>query len=114
MPAGIETITLIGPFAQGEIPDPTTFEFFKTPRDLTGFALSVELVRDDEIVAEIGTAEWSDQANGVARYEWGDGDCSVPADLDYVWYDLFLWAEGPDTRYRSQRARFMVTASTEF
>lgn len=111
MPAGIETITLIGPYAEGEIPEPTSFYFFNDHRDLTGFGLSVDLYRDGELVTELGTAVWVTQTESLAAYEWGDGDCHVPEGLDYIWYDLYLWADDTvDQRYRTHRARFMVKA----
>lgn len=107
-----QTVTLIGPYSTGEIPEPILVSYKDatgTAIDLTGFSAAVAIEAIDQTVAGLGAGAVTitDPAAGVVRYVWAAADFTTDG-----CYRLQLWVGNGTNRYASVPFEYFVTTNT--
>lgn len=101
-------VRLIGPYTEGEIPDPLLLKFYEEDKDLSGWSIAVTMTRDGVELNPGGTALWEDDTLGIGRYEFADGDIDVTDGEEKSSYRMEFWAGNGTLRLASLLVLFDV------
>jgi hypothetical protein len=110
MPWRLPDVVVLGPYTQGEIPEPFTYQFLDSEGvaiDMSGAAAKFYYgLADPDPTVELQDAEVTNGPEGRVRYVWAEDDLELPGT-----YKGDLWIGNGTLRLASLRLRWTVLPS---